>query len=101
MPPNLCANINFGDNSIINKEPPDNIDKGNKDYSSINNQDLPIAYDKVIRGSEEVLLLNILGEDEDTWRDDWEVLVGTYLDVFGKESSKEIKVASLKKPIKY
>ena len=37
MPPNLYANINLSNNSIIDKEPPDNIDKGNKDYGSINN----------------------------------------------------------------
>jgi hypothetical protein len=37
-----------------------------------------------------VLLLNNL-----------EVLTGTRLDIFGKESSKEIKVASLEKPVKY
>jgi hypothetical protein len=32
---------------------------------------------------------------------DSEVLVGTRLDVFGKKSSKEIKVASLEKPVKH
>ena len=39
-----------------------------------------------------VLLLNILGEDEDTWRNDLGVLTGTRLDIFSEESSKEIKV---------
>ena len=101
MPPNLYANINLSNNSIINKEPPNNIDKDNKDYSNINNQDLTIAYNEVIGGSKEVLLLNILGEDEDIWRDNSEVFIGTYLDIFSKESSKEIKVMSLKELVKY
>ena len=35
------------------------------------------------------------------WRDDSGVLIGTYLDVFGEESSKEIKVASLEEPVKH
>jgi hypothetical protein len=48
-----------------------------------------------------VLLLDISGEDEDRWCDNLEVLAGTYLDVFGKESSKEIKVASLEEPVKH
>ena len=48
-----------------------------------------------------MLLLDILGEDKDTWCNDLEILVGTYLDVFSKESSKEIKVASLEESIKY
>jgi hypothetical protein len=61
-----------------------------------------MAYDKVIGGSkEEVLFLNILGEDKDTWRNNLEVLAGTRLDVFSKESSKEIEVASLKEPAKH
>ena len=61
-----------------------------------------MAYDKVMGGNkEEVLLLNILGEDKDTWHNDLEVLVGTYLDIFGKESSKEIKVMSLEEPVKH
>jgi len=61
-----------------------------------------MAYNKVMGGSkEEVLLLNILGEDEDMWCNNLEVFTGTYLDVFGKESSKEIKVVSLEEPIKY
>ena len=70
-----------------------------------------MAYNKVIGGGKEVLLLdisgkevlllNILGEDEDTWRNDLGVLTGTYLDVFSKESSKEIKVASLEEPVKH
>ena len=93
MPPDLYTNINLSNNSIINKELPNNIDKDNKCCSNINNQDLTIVYNKVIGGNkEEVLLLNILGEDKDTWHNDLEVLVGTYLDIFGKESSKEIKV---------
>ena len=50
---------------------------------------------------EEVLLLDILGENKDIWRDNLEVLIGTCLDVFGKESSEEIEVMSLEEPIKY
>jgi hypothetical protein len=38
---------------------------------------------------------------KDTWRDNLEVLIGTYLDIFSKESSKEIKVASLEEPVKH
>jgi hypothetical protein len=50
-----------------------------------------MAYNEVIGGSkEEILLLN-----------NSEVLIGSYLDVFSKESSKEIKVASLEEPVKY
>ena len=64
MPLNPYTNINFGNNSIINKKPPNNIDKDNKDYSTINNENLTITYNKVIGGSKEVLLLNILGEDK-------------------------------------
>ena len=102
MPPNPRTNINLSNNGIINKELPNNIDKDNKDYSNINNQDLTMAYNKVIKGSkEEVLLLNILGEDKNIQRDNLEVLIGTYLDIFSKESSKEIKVMSLKELIKY
>ena len=102
MPPNLYINVNLSDNSIIDKKPPNNINEDNKDYSNINNQDLTIVYNKVIGGSkEEVLLFNILGEDEDMWRDNLEVLTGTYLDIFGKESSKKIKVMSLEEPVKY
>ena len=102
MPPNLYANVNLSNNSVIDKKPPNNIDKDNKDYGDINDQDLTIAYNEVIGGGEEeVLLLNISGEDEDTWCDDLEVLIGTRLDVFSKESSKEIKVASLEEPVKY
>jgi len=48
-----------------------------------------------------VSLLDISGEDEDTWRDDSEVLIGTHLDVFGEESSKEIEVASLEEPVEH
>jgi hypothetical protein len=66
MPPNLYANVNLSDNGIIDKEPPSNIDKGNKDYGGINNQDLTMAYNKVIGGSKEASLLNILGKDENT-----------------------------------
>ena len=102
MPPDLRVNINLGNNSIIDKKPPNNINEDNKDYSNINNQDLTIVYNKVIGSSEEeVLLLNILREDEDIQRDDLEVFIGTYLDIFSKESSKEIKVVSLKEPIKH
>ena len=60
-----------------------------------------MAYNKVIGGSKEVLLLNILGEDKDIWRDNLGVFTETYLDVFSKESSKEIKVMSLEEPVKY
>jgi len=74
---------------------------GDKDYGGINNQDLTMAYDKVIGGGKEVSLLNILGEDKNTWRDDLEILAGTHLDIFGKESSKEIEVASLEEPVKH
>ena len=96
MPPDLRANVNLSNNGVIDKEPPDNIDKDNKDYGDINDQDLTIAYNEVIGGSkEEVLLL------KDTWCDNLEVLIGTCLDVFSKESSKEIKVASLEEPVKY
>ena len=101
MPPDPYANVNLGDNGVINKELPNNIDEGDKDHSGINDQDLTMAYNKVIGGSKEVLLLNILGEDKDIQRDNLEVLIGTYLDIFSKESSKEIKVISLKEPIKY
>ena len=102
MPPDLYADVNLSNNSIVNKEPPNNINKDNEDYSNINNQDLTIAYNKVIGGSkEEVSLLNILEEDKDTWYNNLEVLTGTYLDIFSKESSKEIKVVSLEKPIKH
>jgi len=66
MPPNPCANVDLSDNGVVDKEPPDNIDKGNKDYSGINNQDLTMAYNEVIGGGKEVLLLNILGEDKNT-----------------------------------
>jgi hypothetical protein len=37
MPPNLCANIDFSNNSVIDKRPPNNIDKDDKDYGNINN----------------------------------------------------------------
>ena len=100
MPPNPHTNVNLGNNGVINKELPDDIDKGN-DYSSINDQDLTMAYDEVMGGGEEVLLLDISGEDKDMWRDNSEVFIGTYLDIFSKESSKEIKVMSLKEPIKH
>ena len=102
MPPNPCTNINFSNNGVIDKELPNNINKDNKDYSNINNQDLTIAYNKVIGGSkEEVLLLNILREDKNIQYNNLEVLIGTYLDLFSKESSKEIKVISLEEPIKH
>ena len=96
MPPDPYTNINFSDNSIINKKPPNNIDEDNKDYSNINNQDLTMAYNKVIGGGkEEVSLL------KNIWRNDSEVLTRTYLDVFSKENSEEIKVISLKESVKY
>jgi len=60
-----------------------------------------MAYNKVMGGGKEVLLLNILGEDKNTWRDNLEILTGTYLDIFSKESSKEIKVVSLEEPVKH
>jgi hypothetical protein len=60
-----------------------------------------MAYDKVIKGSKEVSLLNILGENKDMWHNNLGVLIGTYLDIFSKESSKEIKVVSLEEPIKH
>ena len=61
-----------------------------------------MASNKVIGGSKkEVLLLNILGENKDIWRNNLEVLTGTYLNIFGKESSKEIKVISLEEPVKH
>ena len=101
MPPNPRANINFGNNGVINKEPPNNIDKDNKDYGDINNQDLTIAYNKVIGSSKEVLLLNILGEDKNTQRNNLGVLIGTRLDIFSKESSKKIEVAFLGEPVKH
>jgi hypothetical protein len=66
MPPDPRADVDLSNNGVIDKEPPNDIDKDNKDYSNINDQDLTIAYDEVIGGGEEVLLLNILGEDEDT-----------------------------------
>jgi len=59
------------------------------------------VYNEVIGGSKKVLLLNILGEDKDMWWNNLRVLIGTCLDVFSKESSKEIKVVSLEEPIKY
>ena len=65
MPPDPRADVNLSNNGIVDKEPPDNINEDNKDYGNINNQDLTMAYNKVIGGSKEVLLLNILGEDED------------------------------------
>ena len=101
MPPNPYTNINLGNNSVIDKEPPNNIDKGNKDYGGVNNQDLTIAYNKVIGGSKEVLLLNILGEDKNTQYNNLGVLIGTCLNIFSKESRKKIKVVSLEDPIKY
>ena len=54
------------------------------------------------RGSkEEVLLLNILGEDKDIYYNNLKVLTETYLDIFSEESSKKIKVISLEESIKY
>ena len=101
MPSNLHVDVNLSNNSIVNKEPPNNINKDNKDYSDINDQDLTIVYNKVIGGSEEVSLLNILGEDKDTQRNDSEILIGTYLDIFSEESGKEIKVISLEEPVEH
>ena len=60
-----------------------------------------MAYNKVIGGSKEVLLLNILGEDKDIQYNNLKVFIGTYLDIFSEESSKEIEVMSLEEPIKY
>ena len=54
-----------------------------------------------ISGEDEDTWRDDSGEDEDTWRDDSGVLIGTRLDIFGKESSKEIKVAFLEDPVKY
>ena len=91
MPPDPRINVNLSDNGVIDEEPPNNIDKDNKVYGDINDQDLTMAYNEVIGGSkEEILLLN-----------NSEVLIGSYLDEFSKESSKEIKVASLEEPVKY
>ena len=102
MPLNPRANINLSNNSIVNKKPPDNINENNKDYSDINNQDLTIAYNKVMGGSkEEVVLLDISGEDKDTQSNNLKVLTETHLEVFSEESSEEIKVMSLEEPIKY
>ena len=101
MSPDLCTNVDLGDNSVVDEEPPDDINEGNEDYGGINDQDLTMAYDEVIGGGKEVLLLDILGEDKDIWRDDSEVLVGTYLDIFNEESSKEIEVVSLEEPVKH
>ena len=53
MPPNLCANVNLSNNGVINKELPNNINKDNKDYSNINNQNIIIVYNKVIGGNKE------------------------------------------------
>ena len=36
MPSDPHTNVNLSNNSIIDKEPPDNINKDNKDYSDIN-----------------------------------------------------------------
>ena len=101
MPPDPRTDVNFGDNGVIDKKPPDDIDKDNEDYGDINNQDLTMAYDEVIGGNKEVLLLNISGEDEDTWRNDLGVFTGTRLDVFSEENSKEIEVASLEEPVEH
>ena len=60
-----------------------------------------MAYDEVMGGGEEVSLLDISGEDEDTWYNDLGVLAGTRLDIFSEESSKEIEVVSLKEPVKH
>ena len=101
MPPDPRADVNLGDNGVVDEEPPDDIDEDDEDYGNINDQDLTMAYDEVMGGGEEVSLLDISGEDEDTWRDDLGVLAGTRLDVFSEESSKEIEVASLEEPVKY
>ena len=96
-----CTDVNLSDNGVVDEEPPDDIDKDDKDYSDINNQDLTMAYNKVMGGGKEVSLLNISGEDEDTQRNNSEVFTGTRLDVFSEESSKEIKVISLEEPVKH
>ena len=102
MPPNPRANINLNNNSVVNKKPPNNIDKDNKDYSNINNQDLTMAYNKVIGGSkEEISLLNIFREDKNIQYNNSEVLIRTYLDIFSEENSKEIEVIFLKEPVKH
>ena len=65
MPFNPHADVNFSNNSVIDKKLPNNINKNNKDYGNINNSDLTIAYNKVIGDSkEEILLLNILGDKD-------------------------------------
>ena len=96
-----CTDVNFSDNGVVDEEPPDDIDKDDKDYSDINNQDLTMAYNKVMGGGEEVSLLDISGEDEDTWCNNLGVLTGTHLDIFSEESSKEIEVVSLEEPVKH
>ena len=101
MPPDPHTDVDLSNNGVVDKKPPDNIDEDNKDYGDINDQDLTMAYDEVMGGGEEVSLLDISGEDEDTWRDDSGVLAGTCLDVFSEESSKEIEVVSLEEPVEY
>ena len=61
-----------------------------------------MAYNKVIdSGKEEVVLLDISGEDKDTQSNNLKVLTETHLEVFSEESSKEIEVVSLEEPIKH
>jgi hypothetical protein len=36
MPPDPRAEVNLSDNGVIDKEPPNDIDEDNKDYSDIN-----------------------------------------------------------------
>ena len=101
MPPDPRTNVNLSNNSVVDKKPPNNIDEDNEDYSNINNQNLTMAYNKIIGGSKEVSLLDISGEDEDIQCNNSGVLTGTYLDIFSEESSKEIKVVSLEEPVKH
>ena len=50
MPPDPCANVDLGDNGVVDEEPPDDIDEGNKDHGGVNDQDLTMAYDEVMGG---------------------------------------------------
>jgi hypothetical protein len=36
MPPDPRTDVNLSHNGVIDKEPPDDIDKDNKDYGDIN-----------------------------------------------------------------
>jgi len=50
MPPDPCANVDLGDNGVVDEEPPDDMDEGDEDYGGINDQDLTMAYDEVMGG---------------------------------------------------